>query len=391
MTAPTGRLVRTGATYTAIVAASLIVAVVGVLAYDARQHPIAWSAVPQYLSGQSIFLPDPELGFVVRPDLDAPGNTPERDYYTDARASRVAAPHVPVPARVDFFSVGDSQTLGFGVRSEETFTAVLARNTGLVGLNFGMIGYGGVGSLLMMRRELDLRPKFVVYGFWEDHLNRNVGPCLESGMPFCTPRPIVAIASGQPRIRLPDDPLAALSRARRWYGHGGPPFLKDLAAAASRNWGAVATWWSGRGPAVVSPSVKLQASLYVLDQMKRTADLGGAKLVVVYLPVYFSDVINDVSPEMATFARDTGIALVDMAPRLRAMKRAGQVIAIPGDGHMTAAVHRAVAEEIISACPWLHRRAAADGALADQATGRQAAPSSTSGRARRFPAPSRSA
>jgi hypothetical protein len=88
------------------------------------------------------------------------------------------------------FSAGSSG-VGYGVASDETYTSDLARETNRVGLNFGVSGFGGVGSLLVLRRELDLAPKFVVYGFWEDHLNRNVRPCLEGGTPFrqehCSP------------------------------------------------------------------------------------------------------------------------------------------------------------------------------------------------------------
>ena len=43
---------------------------------------------------------------------------------------------------------------------------------------------------------------------------------------------------------------------------------------------------------------------------------------------------------------DTGILLVDMAPRFREMQREGAVIAIPGNGHMTPAAHQAVAAAV---------------------------------------------
>jgi hypothetical protein len=55
--------------YTSICVISVVVAVAAVLAYDARQHEIAWGAAAQFTSGQSIFIPDAETGYRVRPDL----------------------------------------------------------------------------------------------------------------------------------------------------------------------------------------------------------------------------------------------------------------------------------------------------------------------------------
>jgi len=337
---------KTVAVYGAISALSAIAGVAILLTYDAYRHPISWVSATQYLSGESLFVPDRELGFIVRPNLNAPSENPSRSYFTNDRSARVAAAGMATPARVDFITIGDSQTLGDGVASDDTFTGALARSTGLAGLNFGMSGYGSVGSLLLMRRVLDLKPKFVVYGFWEDHLNRNVRPCLESGMPFCTPRPVVAFDPLGPSIRLPDDPAAGLARARLWYGHGGPPFIKDLTAAAARNWNALLGLLSaGDAMGTVADSAKIEAAIFVLNQMKESAEASGARLVVVWLPLYFTE-INDAPSWLSAFCRDAGIALVDMGPRLREFRRDGTVIAIPGNGHITADVHRAIAREI---------------------------------------------
>ena len=123
----------------------------------------------------------------MRPDLAAVSDSPALSYYTNGRGARTNGPGVAAPDKVDFITIGDSQTVGYGVASDETYTSDLARETNLVGLNFGVSGFGGVGSLLVLRRELDLAPKFVVYGFWEDHLNRNVRPCLKAERPSAFP------------------------------------------------------------------------------------------------------------------------------------------------------------------------------------------------------------
>jgi hypothetical protein len=80
--------------------------------------------------------------------------------------------------------------------------------------------------------------------------------------------------------------------------------------------------------------------------MKQTADSIHAPLIVVWIPVYFYPEINDLLPRLAAVIKDTGILLVDMAPRFREMQREGAVIAIPGNGHMTPAAHQAVAAAV---------------------------------------------
>jgi hypothetical protein len=283
----------------------------------------------------------------VRPDLAAVSDSPALSYYTNGRGARTNGPGVAAPDKVDFITIGDSQTVGYGVASDETYTSDLARETNLVGLNFGVSGFGGVGSLLVLRRELDLAPKFVVYGFWEDHLNRNVRPCLESGTPFCIPRPSVTNGPSGPSIRLPEDPVSALTRAKLWFGDGKPPFVKDFLASAVRNWAFLAAKFDrARAPEGVSDEDKIEAQAYVLQQMKHTADSIHAPLIVVWIPVYFYPEINDLPLRLAAVIKDTGILLVDMAPRFREMQREGAVIAIPGNEHMTPAAHQAVAAAV---------------------------------------------
>lgn len=335
------RSVMVVTTYSAIVLVSLSVSIGGILLYDASNHPISWAAVPIYLSGQSMFQPDSRLGYVARPNLVAANANPALSYYTNARSARVAGPNMPVPTHVDVVSVGCSQTMGQGVASDDTFTGVLQREFGLTGQNFGISGYGGVGSLLILRRALDLKPRAIIYGFWEDHLNRNVRPCLESGMPFCTPRPIVDTNGSTFGIRLPADPLTALASARRWYGHGGPTIFKDVAAAAARNWARLKIVVHSSNTGIEpSWSTKIDVSIFVLKAMKVAADSVGAKLIVVYIPGS-----QDLPGKIRDFIHGAGIHLVDMGPSLERMRREGIPTQIPNDGHMTAAVHRAIAEE----------------------------------------------
>ena len=144
-----------------------------------------------------------------------------------------------------------------------------------------------------------------------------------------------------------EDPLDALARARRWYGHSGPPFLKDMMAAASRNWDMLRARLDPVPMATLpTETTKIQVANYVLGEMKVAADAAHAQLIVVYLPIYLYPEMKGPPPELVSFARAKGITLVDMTSRFRALQESGVVLPIPGDGHMSAATHQVVAEEI---------------------------------------------
>ncbi|MHB8846162.1 MAG: hypothetical protein ACYC7L_15630 [Nitrospirota bacterium] len=73
--------------------------------------------------------------------------------------------------------VGCSFTMGWAINDEDTFPWKLqTRHPSYEVLNYGVAGYGTYQSLLILERELpELRdPKIVVYGFIENHEERNV-------------------------------------------------------------------------------------------------------------------------------------------------------------------------------------------------------------------------
>ena len=225
--------------------------------------------------------------------------------------------------------------------------------------NFGVSGYSGVSALLMLRRHIELRPKFIVYGFWEDHLNRNVRPCLESGTPFCIERTAVRFdREGKPSILYPEDARNALALAGKWFAgkDGGPLYggiVEDVVVSALRLSRAFEETFALGG----SHAEKLRAATYVLSEMKATADSIGARMIVVYMPVYFNEQIEPAPRELVTFSREHDITFMSMTPKFRQMKEAGIPIAIPGNGHMTEFAHRAVADEIIAAIDQIRMRA----------------------------------
>jgi hypothetical protein len=89
-----------------------------------------------------------------------------------------------------------------------------------------------------------------------------------------------------------------------------------------------------------------RAALYVMQEMKRLADGVGEKLVVVYIPLYFSEHVESLPTDLAGSAEQSGIILVDMADRFNEFKQQGIEIPIPGDGHLNETSHAAIGEEV---------------------------------------------
>ena len=88
----------------------------------------------------------------------------------------------------DIVAVGCSFTFGFGVKTDEAFPARLAHILGRPVVNAGVPAYGTVGSLDALDGALHLRPRVIVYGLVDVHLERNVRPCAPAWTPYCRPQ-----------------------------------------------------------------------------------------------------------------------------------------------------------------------------------------------------------
>ncbi len=307
---------------------------------------LAWAILWPVHGGNfytGVHIPDPEIGWVLRPSLpgarghgSAPRAMPRDVVFSDDRGARVSEPSVRHHAPVGLLSIGGSQTFGAGVLVSETFTAVAGRLAALTSANYGVSGYGGVSSLLLLRRHLDDRPRYIVYGFWFDHLNRNLSPCLENPNPFCVSRPAVSLTDGAPRIVLPQGPAL-------WFPARWPVVDRVLIHLAVLR---------GTFRKSFSPTEQRIAAEYVIREMQNTALKIGAHLLVVWIPSYFDRDIPPVPSWLPEFSRAAGVTLIDGAPALRRLRAGGQALAIadgPFAGHLTVAAHREIGSEIASA------------------------------------------
>ena len=134
-------------------------------------------------------------------------------------------PGTPHQDRADIVTVGGSLSWGHGLANRFTFTSALARNLGARASNLSVSGFGGVQSVLRLRRNLDLRPRLVLYAMWEDHLRRNLRRCMTVSFPGCLQVPAVRyVHDSRPDILFPRDLPDNFDLMRRWYleASGGP-------------------------------------------------------------------------------------------------------------------------------------------------------------------------
>jgi hypothetical protein len=346
---------KTAFTYVLVVclsvAGALALWIVPQALYDPPRTPYD---VSLFLEENPVVQSDSRVGFVIRPNISVIAFAGKVAYpvHTDGRSARVDAPGKQSPGQVDIITVGCSVSWGDGVENQDTFTSIVARKLGLTAANLSWSSFSGLQAAERITSNIDLKPKYIIYGFFEQHLDRNVRPCSEIRSPICLRRPYITFANGPRTVPALADQSDSLAEIRRWYR----ATAQSTDAFRSR-WTDI--YWTGREKirqvltvleksADPTDAEKITAQLIVLERMKRQASELGARLIIAYIPLYFTDV-KDPADAFVHFAQEQGATLVNLAPALRSMKAAGRTIGIPGDGHPTSETHAAFATEILKA------------------------------------------
>ncbi len=213
--------------------------------------------------------------------------------FTDRLGARVAARGDQTPDRVDILVIGCSFTWGLNIESEDTYSAQLGQILQVATVNLGVNGYSSIQALQMLRQNLALRPKVVIYGFITDHLRRNLAPCL-TGVPFCLPVAYFeeSAASG-PMVHAPRLDLFPPQDVRRF---GEDVLLRDGQSATERVLAAKwALWFDLSRYAMTrdvaydqSPSAISAAIRFAVGRMAEATRAINAELIVLYMPDYQS-------------------------------------------------------------------------------------------------------
>ena len=154
----------------ALTAAACIGLLVGYYALQAREY----ASLDLVLKGDFPIETDDEIGFVPVRNGATLRQHPRAGLayhvFTSDRRARVSARGEATPPRVDLMTIGCSFSWGHGVENPETYSAVIARRTGLRVANLAFSAFGTVQAVQMLERNLDLRPRIVVYGVIQDHV-----------------------------------------------------------------------------------------------------------------------------------------------------------------------------------------------------------------------------
>jgi len=233
---------------------------------------------------------DPEIGFVPARDAATVRRHPRSGLayhvFTSDRRARVGRRGERTAPEVGLLSVGDSYGWGHGVESEETYTSLLARRWDTPAANLAFAAYGTVQSLQTLRRNLDLRPRLVLYDFIADHMRRNASPCAPAYGTLCLPWSHMGMdADGQPVVRPAAPGLFEVNRrfARDFF------FAKSLRprqvlTAAEAEWVRFAR--TPRPEVPDNPAMRQRILERLLQDMAGAAASVGAPLLVVHIPQY---------------------------------------------------------------------------------------------------------
>lgn len=347
------RLVNVG-----LVVVSVSVSLFLIIFIKAYLDPLRTSVnLHSYQTDEYLFQPDHTLGFRPRSQASVSAFAGPKKFhvYTDRRGGRISQESADESGHSDIIGIGGSQTWGQGVPNEETFLSVAGQSLGYSVSNLAVSGFGGVGALLRLRDNLDLTPKVVIYGFWEDHLNRNVKGCLEDASPICVERPFLRRNSqGGFTVVFPSHSEKNLERIRRFYLETALGTDKYRSLWTDMYWVSyemgerLSGLLSGNDTVDPASQDKWEAMQFVLSEMHTLATSSGAQFVVVWIPLYFSSDIAEPPEDLVNLSEDLGFVLVNLRERFFTMKQAGINIALPEDGHMNKTAHGVIASEIVA-------------------------------------------
>lgn len=299
--------------------------------------PITW------MYPQESYLADAEMGHSLEPNQHAfTMNTPVEINELGIREGEMEPNRTRPSLRI--LAMGDSQTFGVGLRSEDTWPKqlerVLARDASgcrVEVVNAGLPASATWNQEVLARRLLPIyRPDLVVVGFYVNDVMKATGQ-----PPFSTRRKS-SLALRAVYLAKRSAVVTAVWQAwlsLREITRSSEDFVHEKSVVEDSHPWETAPGWS-----------QVQSSL---EHMKGDAGRAGAGLVVMAMPR-----VDEVDGRIAggrwqsrllAITRPLEVPLVDMLPVLREAHARGDLLTIPWDGHFSAAAQAAMANALARA------------------------------------------
>lgn len=314
---------------------------------------------------------DDTMGFSMRPNRDGMAvlqhglGDPARQIRvrTDASGFRIpldADPAAPLqPGGIA--AVGCSCTFAHGVAAESSYVHQAGRLLGLPSYNLGVCGYSTVTSLLLLERELPrVRPRVVVYGFGNFHLERSARARADSDLfqPYA-----VCDAAGCRIEPLPLDnrlvfatqgAIERLYHAPRLEGAGvglSPARMRALAPLAFQDLQRAfrpAAWRARRAQSALPDTAFCR---FAVRRMYDACRAQQAEFVLLWFPRELGDrPLPALVAAVAELREAPGFTFVDCSPALFAGVADQATYAarwqVPRDGHPNRFMHLEMARAI---------------------------------------------
>jgi len=321
----------------------------GYFTYRAYSNPFHKVNV-RYLGG-SQFEADKEVGYAGTKNASIIEEFEGGKYhiYTDQRGARVSWPGRQIGSTIGIMTLGCSFAYGYRVENDNTFTEILGKKFGIAASNLSMPGYGTVHSLQTLKKNLDLRPKVIIYAFIPDHGRRNLSPCAINNSPFC--RAVAHVdfnEKKEPYIHSPQFELFDPDLFKKFEEdviYSGRFGLKDVLWRIRTDLYRFKEWRDiqYRDDAM---SRKISTA-YLIKEMSETAKSISAKLIIVYLPLFGKEHAQP-PPEELLASLNSEVLFVDMYPRvIEYYKKSSQALTIQGDyAHPGDLGHELIAREL---------------------------------------------
>ena len=326
----------------------------GYFGWLASNHPIRINLNFDY---PTRYQPDPDNGYAHIPNLDLklPAGT---RLHTNGQGIRSDSPNAADYETADIISIGGSQTLGSTVQAEEAFPSVLGKLLGATSANLGVSGYGGVTGYTQLKKFWHLKPKVVIYGFWEDHEYRNISQCAPSWAPFCRAVPHIEFDGSEPHIVEPKSSndlsmflsakyIQAVGAGRKEY-----PLWQDAFWVFQVELQKI-LWTLGledRYRVDTSAEQKETATRYLLSQLALETQENGAKLIVIFLPSYLGkEPLVAIPSYIPKQLQASGAYLIDMTKEFQNIiaTKGRKALMVPEDKtkHMSTLAHTTIAKK----------------------------------------------